>query len=77
MFLRHGVVLCAIGCVVGFAGAMALSRLMKSLLFGVTPQDTVTFLVMPLVLLIAVLFACYFPALRAAAVDPATTLRAD
>ncbi len=77
MFLRQGMVLSAIGCGVGLAGAIALARLMKSLLFGVTPLDPMTYAVMPAVLLAAAVVACYFPARRAAAVDPAETLRAE
>jgi ABC-type antimicrobial peptide transport system permease subunit len=77
MFLRRGVILCATGCVLGLGGAAALSSLMKSLLFGVTPLDPMTYAVMPVVLLVAALAACYFPANRAAAVDPAETLRAE
>jgi predicted permease len=75
MILRQGVILCAIGCGLGLAGAIALSRLMKSLLFGVTPLDPMTYAVMPAVLLVAAVVACYFPARRAAAVDPVETLR--
>jgi putative ABC transport system permease protein len=77
MFMRQGMILAAIGCVVGLAGAMVLSSLMRSLLFGVAPLDPVTYVVMPFVLLIAALVACYFPARRAAAVDPAESLRAE
>lgn len=77
MFLWQGVVLSTIGCAVGLAGAMAVSSLMKSLLFGVTPLDPITYAVMPVVLLVAALVSCYFPARRAAAVDPAETLRAE
>jgi predicted permease len=77
MFVRQGVILACIGCGVGIAGAIGLARLMKSLLFGVTPFDPLTFAVMPAVLLAATVLACYFPARRAAAVDPAETLRAE
>jgi predicted permease len=77
MFLRRGVILCAAGCVLGLGGAAVLSSLMKSLLFGVTPLDPMTYAVMPVVLLAAALAACYFPAQRAAAVDPVETLRAE
>jgi len=75
MILRQGVILCAIGCGVGLAVAMVLSRLMKALLFGVTPLDPMTYAVMPVVLLVAAVVACYFPARSAAGVDPAETLR--
>ena len=77
MFLRQGVILAAIGCGVGLAVAMGVSSLMKSLLFGVTPLDPITYAVMPVALLMAALLACYFPARRAAAVDPAESLRAE
>ena len=77
MFLRQGLALSAIGCGVGLAGAMALARLMKSLLFGVTPLDPMTYAVTPGVLLLSAIVACYFPARKAAAVDPAETLRAE
>jgi predicted permease len=77
MFLRQGVILAAIGCGVGLAGAMGVSSLMKSQLFGVTPLDPITYAVMPVALLMAALLACYFPARRAAAVDPAESLRAE
>jgi len=77
MFLRQGVILSSIGCVLGLAGAMALSSLMESLLFDVRPLDPTTYAVMPVVLFTAALAACYFPARRAAAVDPAETLRAE
>jgi putative ABC transport system permease protein len=77
MFLRRGVILCGAGCVLGLGGAVALSSLMKSLLFGVTPLDPMTYAVMPVVLLAPALAACYFPARKAAAVDPVETLRAE
>jgi hypothetical protein len=77
MFMRQGMILAAIGCGLGLAGSMAVSSLMKSLLFAVTPLDPTTYAVMPVVLLMAALLACYFPARRAATVDPAESLRAE
>ena len=77
LFVRQGVRLSAIGCGVGLAGAIGLAKLMRSLLFGVTPLDPMTYAVMLAVLLMAAVVACYFPARRAAAVDPAETLRAE
>jgi len=77
LFLRQGAILSSIGCGLGLAGAAAVSSLMKSLLFGVTPLDPITYAVMPVVLLLAALVACYFPARKAAAMDPADILRAE
>jgi predicted permease len=77
MFVGHGLTLCAIGVAVGLATAAALSGLMSSLLFGVEPLDPITYIATPAVLFLAAALACYIPARRAAAVDPAETLRAD
>lgn len=77
MFVRQGLALSAIGCGVGFAGAAGLAQLMKTLLYGVTPLDPATYASTAAILLAAAVLACYFPARRAAAVDPATTLRAE
>ena len=63
------------GVVVGFAGALALTRLIGSLLFGVTSTDLPTFAVVTLGLLLIALIACYVPALRATKVDPLKALR--
>ena len=65
------------GIGIGLAVALALSRLMSALLFGVTPTDVVTFASVPLVLCLVALFACYLPARRAAKLDPMQALRAD
>jgi putative ABC transport system permease protein len=63
------------GVVAGVAGAFGLTRLMESLLFQVTTTDLVTFLGVPLVLLVVALLASYLPTRRAAKVDPMTALR--
>jgi ABC-type lipoprotein release transport system permease subunit len=52
-------------------------RLMKSLLFGISPLDPLTYAVVPMVLVAATVLASYLPARRAAAVDPVETLRAE
>jgi predicted permease len=77
MFVRHGLMLAGIGVLIGMAAATGLSRLMKSLLFGVSPLDPLTYMAVPVVLVMAVLAASYLPARRASAVDPVEDLRAD
>jgi putative ABC transport system permease protein len=75
LIVRGGLALSMIGVAIGLAGAFALTRLMRSLLFGVTPTDAVTFLAVSLMLLFVALLACYIPARRASKVDPLVALR--
>ena len=77
LIVRQGMVLTAVGLAVGLGGALALSQLLRSLLFGVGAVDPVTFLAVPLVLAAAALLASYLPANRAAGTDPAVALRAQ
>lgn len=67
--------LTAVGVALGLVGAYAASRLMTSLLFGVTPTDVTTFVVVPIVLALVALVACLIPARRATRVDPLVALR--
>jgi ABC-type antimicrobial peptide transport system permease subunit len=69
--------LAGIGIAAGLVFAVALARSMTSLLFGVDATDAASFTASILSILIVVLLASYLPARRAAAVDPAVTLRAD
>ena len=77
MFVGEGLLLAGIGGAIGLAAAMGLTRLMKSLLFGIGPLDPVTYAGVPLVLAAAAALASYLPARRAAAVDPVQVLKAE
>lgn len=77
MFVRHALALAGIGVGVGVSAAMGLSRLMASLLYGVSPLDPLTFVAVSMVLVSATVLASYVPARRAAAVDPLDAIRAE
>jgi len=75
LILGSGMYLTAIGVIVGLVGAFAITRLMTSLLFGVSPTDAMTFGMVTAGLLLVALLACYIPARRATKVDPLVALR--
>lgn len=77
MFVRNAFVLATIGIALGLATGAGISRLMRSLLFGISPLDPVAYAAAPVLLIVAALLASYVPARRAAAVDPVETLRLD
>lgn len=77
MVLRKGSMLAVLGAVLGFGGAIALLRAMRSLLYGVSAFDPLTLVVAAGLLLSVALAASYFPARRAARVDPAYALRSE
>jgi putative ABC transport system permease protein len=75
MILRQALLPVALGAVVGIAGCAAVSRILSSFLFGVSPLDPVTFAVLPVILLGIAALAGYVPGRRAARVDPMVALR--
>jgi ABC-type antimicrobial peptide transport system permease subunit len=77
MFIRSGLVLAGIGAAIGLVTAAGLMRLMKSLLFGISALDPLTYAAVPVVLVAAAVLASYLPARRAAAVDPVEALKAE
>ncbi len=77
MMLRQGMRLLGFGLLLGFAGAIALSRAIRSVLFGVSANDPLIYGAVTLVLVCAAAAACWIPARRAARVNPMETLRAE
>ena len=77
MVIRQGLSMALVGTAIGVGGALALSRWIQSLLFGVTATDPVTLGAVIAVLLTVALVACSVPAWRATRVDPTTALRAE
>ena len=77
LIVRQGMTLTLIGLAVGLVGAFLLSRVMTSLLYGVSPTDPLTFAGVSLVLLSVAVLACFIPARRATRVDPIVALRTE
>lgn len=77
MFLRYGLVMSGAGIACGLIVALAVTRWMTSLLFGISPLDPVTYVAVSIVLVAAAALASYVPAHRATAVDPVEALRAE
>lgn len=77
MVVRHSFILTVVGVLIGLGSAFALTRVMSSLLYGVSATDVLTFSIPPLVLGLVALLASYFPARRAARVDPTIALRSE
>jgi putative ABC transport system permease protein len=75
MVLGQGLRTILIGIAIGLAGSLAITRALRSLLFGVTATDPLTFVAVILLLVTTALLACYIPARRATKVDPMVALR--
>ena len=75
LMMSQGMKLTLIGVMIGFGGALVVTRLMRGLLFGVAPTDLMTFGISAVVLIVVALLACFIPARRATKVDPLVALR--
>jgi predicted permease len=77
MFVRSALTLTGVGVVIGLGAAAAVARTLRTLLFGVSPLDPVSFAAVPLILVAAAALASFLPASRAAAVNPVDALKAE
>jgi putative ABC transport system permease protein len=75
MILREGLRMVTIGVVVGTLVALAASQAVSSLLFVISARDAITFVLVPSILTLVAIFACWLPAHRAACLDPSIALR--
>jgi ABC-type antimicrobial peptide transport system permease subunit len=77
LVLRHGVKLALLGVALGLVGALGLRRVLRSLLYGVSAADPMTFAAVSAIAIAVAALACYLPARRATGADPAIALRSE
>jgi ABC-type antimicrobial peptide transport system permease subunit len=77
MFVRSGLTLASVGLGIGLVASLGVMRLMKSLLFGISPLDPLTYVAVPVILAVAAALASYLPARQAATVNPVEALKAE
>jgi ABC-type antimicrobial peptide transport system permease subunit len=77
MVIRSGMTMALIGTGIGLIVSWAVTRLLRGMLFGVSATDPLTFIIVPLLLSVVTLVACYLPARRAAKMDPLMALRRE
>jgi putative ABC transport system permease protein len=77
LILLDGIKPAVLGLAAGLLASVALSQILKSLLFGISALDGITFLVVPVILATTVILACFAPALRATRIDPIVALRTE
>jgi ABC-type antimicrobial peptide transport system permease subunit len=75
MIMRDGIRLVAIGVLVGMTIAVGVSRVIQSMLFVISARDAATFVLVPSLLTLVAILACWVPALRATRIDPSSALR--
>ena len=77
MVIRQAMSLTLVGVIIGLAGAALLMQVLRGMLFGVAPLDPATFIIAPVLMLVAALIASYIPARRASSLDPIKVLRSE
>jgi putative ABC transport system permease protein len=75
LVIRQGMLLAGVGLIIGIAIGIAVTRVLSDMLYGVGARDPLTFVGVPVLLLLVAFLACYIPARRATRIDPLTALR--